>query len=145
MVSSINGVSNIPFSASALDKITPELLQSPGMYNGNGVTSAQSAPKAKKKGGFFSFVGKLIRDAVIVAGLALAARKLIPAINKVDLTEALPENAKILEKAKFAVAKAGEWVDVKIVKKAMEFLNIAFVKKVDTSKISPKMIIDARV
>ncbi|HNW26116.1 MAG TPA: hypothetical protein PLG15_00975 [Candidatus Gastranaerophilaceae bacterium] len=120
----VNAVSGVNFtSAKAMDKLSPEMLQSQGLYVGPDTGAAPTAQTPKKKGGFGHFLWTLIKDAVIIGGLALAARKLLPAIKEVNLNKALPEDAKILEKAKVAVAKAGDWVDDKVVKKAIEIVK----------------------
>lgn len=106
-VGSISNVSNVSFKANALDKVTPELISQPGIYADSPVAPASPAAgdTKQKKGG--SFLGTITKGVLKLAGLAavaIAARKYIPALQKIQVGT-LAEDAKPLEKAKHYFAK----------------------------------------
>ncbi len=105
----LNSVSGVSFGTryNAMDKVSPEQLNSYGTYSMPDMAPAHSPHK--KKGGFFSFLGKLILTAAVVGGALVGAKKFIPAIK--NAPKELAEGAKFAEKAKVYVAKAGDWVE----------------------------------
>ena len=110
----INSVSSVSFGdkIGAMDKLSSEKLQTPGMYTNPEVNMPQmQAPR--KKGGFFRFLGKLILTAVILGAAVVGARKLITPLGKeaVDITKALDENATKMYKVKYQFAKFAEWIE----------------------------------
>ena len=105
----INSVSGVSFGnkVGAMDKLSSEQLQTPGMYASPDANLPQM-PAPRKKGGFFRFLGKLIIAAVVVGGALVGARKTILKGSKLpaELVDAKP-----MEKAKAYIAKAGDWVE----------------------------------
>ena len=65
----------------------------------------------KKKGKFGKFLLSVLGAAVVVGGALFGLSRW-----KGAKWAELPENAKLLDKVKYGLAKAGEWVDNKIVK-----------------------------
>lgn len=103
MVGSITGQSpNIVYgnNPKTMDKVTQEQLYNPGLY----ALQDLVPPQEKEKGGFVSFVAKTIITLGLVGGAAIAARKFIPALKAINVSE-LPAEAGRLTKAKYAFAK----------------------------------------
>lgn len=125
MVSSVSSVGS-PYGNNqvhAMDKVSQEQLYSPGMYTSQELM--EPPVYREKKGGFISFLGKLVLTAAIVGGGAVAARKLIPALTKehFDITGGLPKESSIQGKAKYYLAKVADWIEehtVGLIKKMKE-------------------------
>lgn len=106
MISSVSGVS-FGNKVGAMDKISSEQLQTPGMYSSPDVMMP-NMQQPRKKGGFLRFLGKLILTAAIVGGALVGAKHLInPEVLKTGITE----KSGLAAKAKYYVAKAGDWVE----------------------------------
>lgn len=118
MVNSVSG-----FSAKgikALDKVSKEQLYDPGLYAIQELLDPPR-PAYKTKGGFMSFLGKVLLTAVVFGGAAIGIRKVL--MNDYKVLEKLADNAKTGEKIKntFAkytdklyentVVKFADWVD----------------------------------
>lgn len=111
----LNSVSGVSFGSrySAMDKVSPEQLNSYGTYSMPDMAPAHS-PK-KKKGGFLGFLGKLILTAAVVGGALVGARKFLPAVKNAS-TE-LAEGAKLTfgKKLSYYTAKSGDAVEKAVV------------------------------
>ena len=102
-INSVSGMSNVAFKASAMDKVSPELLSNPGAYSQPSIYPEQQEAPAKR-GSLLGGLVKLVAGAVIIAGVAVAARKLSPSLKKIEVKE-LGEKATFGEKFKNSFAK----------------------------------------
>lgn len=141
MVQSMSGVS-YGNKVGAMDRVSPEKLNSRGTYSQQNLLAYSSPNETKQKSGFLNFLGKMVLTTVAVGGAALGARKLIPQIKNINLTETLAADAKFADKAKNFIAKAGEWVDTNIVKKAAKIIEDIKAKK--TESIPEEPIVDIK-
>jgi len=102
-INSVSGMSNVAFRANAMDKVSPELMSSPGMYASETPVYAEREQPQKKEGSALGSLVKLVAGAVIVLGGGVAARKLV--MKEYKVAEKLPEGAKFGEKVKHYFAK----------------------------------------
>jgi len=107
MLNSVSGVqnySNVAFKANAMDKVTPEMMSMPGAFSTNPAAPGEITEKQPKKGGLISALAKLVLTAALVAGVAVGARKLIPALKNINVSGELAKDAKFLDKVKYHFA-----------------------------------------
>ena len=112
----LNSVSGVSFGTryNAMDKVSPEQLNSYGTYSMPDIAPAHS-PR-KKKGGFFGFLGKLILTAAVVGGALVGARKFLPAVKNASTELAEGTKLTVGKKLSYYTAKAGDWVEKAAVK-----------------------------
>jgi len=92
---------------SAMYKVSPEQLQSPGAYSRDYYpTPIFPEERRQNNGSFLGFLGKVLLGLIVTGGALIAARRYVPSINKVDLTKELAKDAKTMEKIKYDFAKA---------------------------------------
>ena len=105
-INSVSGMSNVAFKANAMDKVSPELLSNPGAYSQPSIYPEQQEAPAKR-GSLLGGLVKLVAGAVIIAGVAVAARKFIPTLGKAKISGEgkLAEGAGFGEKVKHSFAK----------------------------------------
>lgn len=107
MVSSISA-SQAPAQnrVGAMDKLTQEQLAHPGYYAVSPIKGLYEVPEHsyKKKGGFFSFLGKIILTALVIGGAAIGIRKGLMKDFVVQEGK-LPEGTKFGAKVKNTFAK----------------------------------------
>lgn len=111
-------ISGVSFTSAigAMDKVSKEQLYSPGLYSMPELMQPPPRPY-KEHMTFLGFLGRLVLTAAIVLGGPLLARKNIKAIKDIPLEVKLSKDAKFVEKAKFQLARFGEWVDKNIYQK----------------------------
>ena len=110
----INSIPSVSFGTGPMDKVTQEQIYNPGLY-AQPVYAMQEP--SRKKGGFFSFLGKLILIAAVIGGGAVAARKFIKPMKKeaLDVTNDITSEASLGSKIKYHTAKAADYIEEKSV------------------------------
>ncbi|MFA7658645.1 MAG: hypothetical protein WCY19_04365 [Candidatus Gastranaerophilaceae bacterium] len=114
----INSIPSVSFGTiGAMDKVSSEQLQAPGMYS-NPDAGMPTMGEPRRKGGFFRFLGKLILTAVVIGGAAVGARKWINPIKGVDLAEKIEEGAKLSfgKKVSRTIAQFADWIEKTVTK-----------------------------
>ena len=111
MVSSVSGMSNnVAFKANAMDRVTPDMMSQPGAFSQNATMPAETQAAEPKKSSFFGTLAKTILKLAVLGGVAIAARKYIPALSKEKVPgDVLKEGATVADKAKHYFAK---YVDI---------------------------------
>lgn len=109
MLSSINNSApRVAFKANAMDKVSSELLNSPGLYSVNTPTAGVGNQPTEKKGGFWRGLAKLTAGVVITAGTIVATKKMFIGEYKVlESTEGLSFGKKFQNS--FAKLSDGIW------------------------------------
>lgn len=118
-------VSNVPANrrVGVLDRISQDQLSSPGAYSKNYsppspiMPSQYSSPYQqnqyynKEDGGFLGFLGKVIILAAVIVTGSILARRYVPSLNKLNVTEELTKDAKPMEKIKYDFVKFADWLE----------------------------------
>lgn len=77
MINSVQNISNVSFKATAMDKLTPEMISYPGKYSTQSVSvpNAEPSQDGPKKGSLLGTLAKLVVAALVLAGGAVVVRK----------------------------------------------------------------------
>lgn len=121
----VKSISNVSFGKTGvLDKISQEQLSSPGAYSKNYLPPSPTLPPPyssptksqqpqhyyKEDSGFLGFLAKVVVLAAVICGGSVLARKYVPSLSKINLSEELAKDAKPMEKAKYYFAKFADWL-----------------------------------
>lgn len=113
MINSVQNISNVSFKASALDKVTPEMINHPGKYStANPIEQAiiDDIREEKKKSGLFGKLVKFVLTVAVLAGAAVAVKRM--GMNEYTrLTEQEFKDAKFLTKAKDKFYAMADYID----------------------------------
>lgn len=101
MINSISGVS-FGNNMGVLDKVSQEQLSNPGMYS-QPIILQVPPQQPKRQGGFLSFIGRTIKNIIIIGGLAIAGRKVL--MRNYKVLDKMPEGSKFGAKCKNNFAK----------------------------------------
>ena len=116
----------------AMDRVSQEQLYSPGAYTIQEIMAFSEPPR--KKQSFLGFLTKLVVGAAVIGGMAIGARKYIPALSKtsIDVAKGLETDAKLLDKVKYYFAKYTDKLDEITVTKLSKWIK-------ERSKDKPKV------
>ncbi len=89
----------------AMDVVSQEQLSTPGYYSRRDLMMPATYP-SQRRGGFLSFLGKIILVAAVICGGAVVARKTL--LKDYDVVSEFGEDAKFLDKFKNFVAKSSD-------------------------------------
>lgn len=116
-VNNVSSAAGVNYQPNAMDVVTKEQLYSPGLY-ASPDTFESSQPK-KKKSGFLGFIAKVAIAAAVVGGGAAIART--HWLGEVNIAKGAEGDPSLTGKAKYYIAKLGEWVNTKVAGIAEKF------------------------
>lgn len=108
MIINSNPVSAVRFRSAQPQNNVNDFLSRPGAYSNT--TTPEAQPAKKKSHKFLKAVGKLALTAAVVTAAAVALRKFLPNVFKLERTEGLTGFKKYAEYITTPIAKFGEYV-----------------------------------
>lgn len=129
MVSSVSASTNVN-QIHATDKVSQEQLSNPGLYSGPQIIVVDQPQR--KRTTFLGFLTKLAFTAAVIGGVACLGKRKLSSLQEA-LANGKPEKG-IGKKVKYYIAKLGDWVDEKIVKKSIAFFKGLSKKNEETAK-----------